>query len=267
MQFKRLIYIGLVFALFSCKKGKDKYPDTDLGGHACAGLNASNSLFHDNSKEAFEYALSFSEIEAIEIDVRISKDTTPWLFHDDLLNHETSGTGCIAERNDTYLSNLHYSGLKHEKLARINDLPQDLQGKKLVVDFRELSGCDALPQDSLVLIKGLLKLRDHFKNTSISILCNSARFLGVFHSWGWQKILYSYNYSHFSSYPTSIPFDGVCWSNDDCSSSDVQMVKEQGKSVILFSVRSPKTIRKALKKHPSILLVDNLKEGINEKFR
>lgn len=259
--------ILLLFLLLGCKKGKDLYPETILGGHACAGLNASNSPYHDNSKEAFEYALSYPEIGAIEIDVRISKDTTAWLFHDDRLDETTNGTGCVSDRSDAYLMNLKYRGLKNEKLVRAIDLPADLKGTQLIVDFRELSGCDLQPADSVVLVQGLRDINEHFYNTSITVICNSTRLLSVFQTWGWKKFLYSYNYTHFYNYQTYIPFDGVCWSSSVCSEEEVQAVKSTGKEVVLFSVRSPKTIRKALKKHPNIILVDNLKEGINEKFR
>lgn len=261
------LYILAIIALFACKKGSDKFPATQLVGHAGSGLHSTTSPFHDNTKESVEYALSFEQIEGVEVDIRVSKDGTAWMYHNTLLDDETNGTGCVATSSDDYLSSLHYRGLKNERLARLIDLPQDLKGRTLMIDFRNISGCDNSIQDSVLLVHALEQAKNHFAGNQVYILCNDASFLSVFQSWGWKLFLNSYNLSHFQNYPTPLPFDGVCWSNDDCTAADIQTIKSQGKQVILFSLRAPKSVRKALKKEANFILIDNLKEGIIEKFR
>lgn len=270
----RLGYIHRLFhtvflagVLASCHKGKDKFPSTELGGHACSGLYSSMSLYHDNSLEAFQYALSFKELSCIEVDVHISKDTTAWMFHDSSLEKETNGNGCISELSDSYLFGIHYTGLKNENLARVIDLPKDLKGKSLIIDLRESSECSNGLIDSTRLVTALMKIKNHFHNTPIAVVYNTSRLNALFSSWGWKSYLSSYNKLHFLNYPTNFSFNGACFSHEDCSKEDLIELKQLGYSVIVMGAKSPKQLRRALKKEPSILLVDDIKEAINEKYR
>ncbi len=58
---------------------------------------------------------------------------------------------------------------------------------------------------------------------------------------------------------------GLMAKNSKISKEEVGQLKAQGKKIIIFEVRSPKSIRKALKKRPDYLVTDDLRATIIEK--
>jgi len=73
----------------------------------------------ENSAEAIDAAIA-QNYESIEVDVRLSWDRTPWLFHDATLEHVTDGTGYISDATDAYLGGLL---LKDRQGQKTNDHP------------------------------------------------------------------------------------------------------------------------------------------------
>lgn len=69
-------------------------------------LAAHRGLWEDvpeNTREAID-AARLAGIETIEIDVRLSKDGTPWLLHDYTLDRTTTGRGLVSMNSDATLS-------------------------------------------------------------------------------------------------------------------------------------------------------------------
>lgn len=265
MRFSYFLLITVM--LFACSKKKDRYPSVQLGSHACSGLAVSSALYHDNSLEAYNYALSYQEITVIEMDIHISANGTAWLFHDANLAPESTGNGCIPEMQDTELAALHYTTLEKEKLTRLSDLPGDLGGKLLLLDLRELNSCSGELLDSLLIFTALEKATVHFYNGQIGIVSNTNRFLQAFQSKGWITYHNAYNAGHFMDYPGKQWYSGTCIRNSDISEEEVKTIKSAGYEVVLYDVRSPKGIRKAFKKHPDYVLTDDIKAAILEKYR
>ena len=58
----------------------DKKAQYDRFGHAGMGMDIAYSIYHDNSEEAIDLALSLPSINGVEMDVRMSKDGTLWLY-------------------------------------------------------------------------------------------------------------------------------------------------------------------------------------------
>lgn len=63
-----------------------------IGHRGCAGYAPENTL------EAIHTAADMG-IEWVELDVKLSKDQVPIIFHDDTLDRTTNGSGPVAERN------------------------------------------------------------------------------------------------------------------------------------------------------------------------
>jgi glycerophosphoryl diester phosphodiesterase len=103
--------------LFACNKS-ESYPEVQIFGHAGMGMNIGYSIYHDNSEESIDLALSLPNIDGVEMDVRMSKDSTLWLFHENRLEATTNGIGCIADLHDYEIAQLHYKSI-HGK-ARLN---------------------------------------------------------------------------------------------------------------------------------------------------
>lgn len=266
MSSRYLIAI-VIIGLFSCKKQKDEYPATSVGGHACAGLHISSSNYHDNSLEAYKYARSFETILMVEVDVQMSSDGTLWLFHDPTLDEESTGEGAIPQKNDTYLSGVKYNSLEKERLIRLLDLPADLKGIRLLLDLKESDGSESGLIDSTALIDAMNLVKQYFYNGDLGMITNTGRFLPTFKGLGFKIYYNAVNANQFLSYSNASISDGALFRNSDISISDVNSVKSFGKEVILYDVRSPNGIKSAFEKSPNYLLTDDIKATLIEKYK
>jgi glycerophosphoryl diester phosphodiesterase len=263
----RLIIGTIVWVLVSCKKHKDLYPDTLIGGHACAGLHISSSNYHDNSLEAYRYARSFENVLLVEADAQISADGTIWLFHDPELSVESTGSGFIPQKEDDYLSGLKYRSLEKEGVIRLSDLPADLKGIRLILDLKESDGTETGIIDSARVIDALKQAKQYFYNGKLAIVTNSRRFVPTIKGLGYFVYYNVVNGNEYLSYADKMVADGAVFRNSDIGISDVNVVKSLGKEVIIYDVRSVKGIRSALEKSPDYLLTDDIKATLIEKYK
>ena len=263
----RYLIMMIILSAFSCKKHTDLYPDTIIGGHACAGLHISSSNYHDNSLEAYKYARSFETVLIVEVDAQLSKDGTLWLFHDPELNVESTGEGTIPQKNDAYLSGLKYNSLEKERLIRLLDLPADLKGIRLLIDLKESDGSESGLIDSTALIDAMNLAKQYFYNGDLGMVTNTGRFLPTIKTLGFKIYYNAVNASQFLSYSNSSISDGAVFRNSEISISDVNSVKSLGKEVIIYDVRSPDGIRSAFEKTPTYLLTDDIKATLIEKYK
>ncbi|AEA45257.1 glycerophosphodiester phosphodiesterase [Fluviicola taffensis] len=268
MCFKGMFtFIFLLLFSTACRKSENRFPDTKIGGHACAGLSVSNNNYHDNSLEAYKYARSFEGVEVIEVDVQLSKNGTLWLFHDRELSDQSSGTGAVAQVEDSYLSTLKYRSLEKEKLIRLEDLPADLKGLTLQLDLKESDGTTSGFIDSTTLLQALIQAQSYFSNGNLEIISNSGRFVPTMKSLGFTVYLDAINAAYFFNHPMNTYADGASFRNSEITDSDVNSIKFAGKKVIIYDVRSATGIVSAFEKKPTVLLTDDIKATLIEKYK
>lgn len=260
-------FLALMLILFSCGKAKDRFPATQIGGHACAGLQISGSNYHNNSLEAYKYARSFANVPVIEVDVQLSKDGTLWMFHDLKLEDESTGTGAVAQHDDGYLSGLHYKSLEKERVIRLQDLPADLRGIYLLVDLKESDGTGLTLIDSARLLQAMQQTTAYFHNGKVGFITNSGRFMPTMKSLGYTVYNDAIDAEQFLTSANAAISDGVCFRNSAVTVSDVHAIQALGKQVILYDVRSPKGIKSAFNKFPDYLLTDDIKATLIEKYK
>lgn len=259
-------FIGLIsLFLFACKR-EDRFDQVTLVAHACSGLLTSTTPYHDNSEEAFSYAMALKGIDAIEVDVQLSGDGTLWLFHDPELSAETNGSGCISELTDAYLSSIHYTTQEKEKLIRLQDLPQNLEGKKLILDLRHNNGCSNQSIDGTLVFNAVQQLVSEKKWTDLVLILGNPSWTELFSSLGFEIYVNAYDLNYYDA--LNVPqAAGPCIRSSMITKEEVNKIHQDGKKVIIFDVRSPKGIRKALKKYPDLLMVDDPRAAIIEKYR
>lgn len=253
--------------LSSCEKGKDLYPATHLGAHAGAGLHISSSIYHDNSLNAVNYALSFDEIKMIEVDIQLSKNHTWWLFHDIDLNEETNGKGKIQFLTDDEISQIKYTSINRESLCRLTDLPVDLAGKTLILDLRETDGTEFGLIDSTAMISSLQKVVEHFNQQHLVVVSATGRYLETLKQLGFEVYLNAQNALDFFQMNKAEIASGAFFRNSTINETDIRSLAQNGKKSVIYDVRSPKGIKNAFKKQPFCVLTDDIPKGIIEKFK
>ena len=262
----RIIIVFLV--LSSCSKQKN-FEQIKVYGHAGMGMEILNSVYHANSKEAIEMALSIEGCEGVEMDVQLSKDNQLWLFHDNNLADETNGDQCVNQLNSEELAQIHYTTVHKEKLAKFNDLDLNkLKGKELYLDIRHATECENKFVNKQAFISALLAspiCQD--PKIHVHIILSTEYWINDFINSGFSVYQEVYDeeksVSIFNSYPN---LAGIVIKNNTISKEKVHEVRHLDKKVIIFEIRSPKGIRTALKKYPDAVITDDIRATLIEKY-
>lgn len=114
-----------------------KRPDyTPLMGHYYAhrGLHDNNSDAPENSMAAFKKAVDAGY--GIELDVQLSKDRIPVVFHDDTLNRVCGVDGYVKDYTYEELQQFHLCQSR-EKIPKLKDFLEMVNGRvPLIIEFK-----------------------------------------------------------------------------------------------------------------------------------
>ena len=92
--------------------------------HRCGG-----ALTPENTLAGLRVAAALG-IRAVEFDVMLSADGTPWLIHDETLERTTNGQGRVCDASDAVLRGLDAGGFQHPAFAG-ERLPTFVEAAKL----------------------------------------------------------------------------------------------------------------------------------------
>jgi glycerophosphoryl diester phosphodiesterase len=262
MRFVKIFFLGIV--LFGCTKS-EHVKNILVFGHAGMGLSMLNSIYHDNSKEAVSLALNLPTSNGVEVDVRLSADGTLWLYHDEWLEAETNGKGCLSELIDFQLSELYYQTFKQEKLVKLMDvLPLLNDGQTLFVDLKQVNSCrnenvDFEPlmnafEDQLAGYHGQVKIICSYKYWLNDLAQHYDTFYSADNVEEGKEIILNYPL-----------IKGLVVRNEAINKQEISWIKNQHKEVYLFDIRSLKGIRKAYAKKPTGIFADELRKALEER--
>jgi glycerophosphoryl diester phosphodiesterase len=261
MSFKLFLFVALV--LFSCKKG-NKDSSSLVIGHGGMGVQFSGSIFHDNSKEAFDLALSLNGCDGIEIDVRLSKDGDLWAYHDNDLKQETDLDGCIEESTFEQLNGTKYKGFGGEKLIRLIDLKLTTNNKIILLDIHADNACSGGVSNMQSYIAALNNLPSELKDPSrVRMIVSNQDWIPHFLNEGYSVLFNSPVTEEidaiFNSFPAT---SGAVIQNDKIEKPQVDNYLQAGKSVYIFAVRSPKALKEVSVKNPTGVMSDDVQGAI-----
>ena len=266
MNFNGLFIIGVLFcSLFSCEKKYTGKPIPILA-HAASGLYNPKRLHAENSKEAIDYALSFEGLAGLELDVQMSKDATIWLFHDENLAENTSGKGRIIENSDEALSEVTYNSLNRAKIVRLKDVDfsSAIGTKDVFLDIKvQFDLLDSVSLD--LFFSQLLEFKTKYAPfVNMHIILKNHWEMDLFNAYGIDEFFAGATSFNRAIEAMSLGYKGVFIRNNNISTEEVLALKESGMKVVLFDVRTLYSIRRALKKNPDFLMVEDFKTAILE---
>lgn len=262
-MFYRKSILFIILLLSSCSKDLDNH-EVPILGHAATGLFNPQQMFKENTAEAVSYALSFEDLAGIEIDIQLSQDGTFWLYHDENLSSQTNGNGLLCESSDEYLNTVHHKTLNQERLTTLNDLNfEDVSTSKVVfLDLKFISYCTL---DSIQMDQMAKELNDLLVNKADQIsfypIVLGIENKDIFKNNGFDKI-----YADASSFKDGIQkldsgFDGIFVRNANLDKQKVNELMQKGE-VVLFDLRTPGTVKKALRKNPDFLMVEEFRTAL-----
>ena len=263
----KIVSFVLLILVIGCSKKKG-YEQIAIIGHAATGLEIVNSVYHDNSKEAVEFALSIDGCDGVEIDIQLSQDGNLWLYHDEQLQSQTNASGCIFEKQTDQLNEVNYSTVAKEKLVSLDELDfSRFQGKELFLDFRHYSFCsESFVSVNQVLAKLMALQINNPENFKLNCILSNENWITPFLNAGFSVCFSIFSMSEYQHIQENYTITSYIVKNDDFSKEQVETIKRVGKKVYIFEMRSPKGIRKALNKMPDGVLTDDIRATLIEKY-
>lgn len=140
------------------KQGEEEYNSTSdvLPVKVCA-----HAAFWDNSGSAAENSLKnfqsnvSNETEIIEIDIQITKDGIPVLFHDNELDTKTDSKGKISDKNWSEVQNISYLKDKTQKISSLQQVATIAKGKKVILQLDKCGAQELTIINDLGIFKGM----------------------------------------------------------------------------------------------------------------
>lgn len=256
----KIICIFLLLFITQCKK-KVHYENILVLGHAVSGLQYLGTLPHDNSKEAIDWALSQYGVDGIEVDVQTSLDSTAWLYHDEKLESQTNGNGCIFELNDEYLINTHYKSFSKEKILRLNEVEElKISNKTLLLDVRHYNYCQSKIVDVSLVLKGIGNVNT-IKKAKTIVLLNNPAWISAFKNEGYEVLFAVYSIKEAREW-YSKNVDGFIVKNTAFNQNEIEEIKSNGKKVFIFDIKSANSIREAFSKFPDGVITDDIMRAL-----
>jgi glycerophosphoryl diester phosphodiesterase len=119
--------------------------------------------YHGNTLEAI-YESLHHPVAGIEIDIRLSKDHVPFLFHDDTLGESTNGSGKPEKYTWSQLQKLSYTTPEKERIPSLEEVLR-------LIEYRKFSFLDIKTSHfrNAPFVKQLAKLiyKYHLQNTVV----------------------------------------------------------------------------------------------------
>lgn len=261
-MFGRWILLIALILLVSCQKEAEN--SIEIWGHAGTGLQRMDGN-PDNSLEAIKKAWYKYKVSGIEVDIQMSKDGTLWLYHDEYLESKTSGTGCISEMNDEYLSEVKYydkPGLHiNIPLTKLEDAlkiaPHQAQ---IMLDIRTVNFCKKEQVNFNEVIDQIVTLKEKYEHIQFYIATFSDSFLQICKNKGLDNLfLESINITEDKGIIVNNSYRGTVIKNNNINKEQVQSLKDLGIEVMIFEVRSLAGFNIAKNKNPNQILSDHLK--------
>ena len=260
------VYFLVIVSFFSCQKETKNFNSIGILGHVGTGLYNPFQFYPGNSENAINYALSFGEVEGIELDVQISEDGGLWLFHDSELENQTNGSGKIGNLLNSDLSQITYKSLDNVPLARLTEINWASNGNKVVFLDIKKNGCD-YNFDLFGLLDSCIQIMVT-ENVNIEFICNvnDSNLALEFIENGYEIYRDINSFQAGQQMLLEMNLAGFFVRHYQLSETEIEYFKLQNIGIALFEIRSPQTIRESLKKNPNYILVEDIKSAIIEKY-
>jgi glycerophosphoryl diester phosphodiesterase len=239
-------------------------------GHAGLGFFSPLNPFNPypaNSMTSLTKALA-AGADGLEVDVHLSQDGIPILFHDLRLEPMTPAQGLIEEKPAASVIGLPYRGgffydlFQEEQVVSFENLLQQLQAypqlPDLHIDLRQEG-----PPRTAYYARTLLALlnRYHYPVQKLTFISPEVAVLQVFQQ---QEPRASYLLDSKGDFEAVLRLavahrlQGLVLNARDVDPARMQRLRQQGLQVVLFGPKSPLSIYKALLLEPDALEVNNV---------
>lgn len=256
------LLVFLIFGVSACNKTTE-YTSL-LIGHAGAGMKNPKHPFHHNTENAIDYACGFESVAGVELDARFSLDYELMFFHDDDMEEETGHSACISSKSYQELQAIKYK--TNEAIVALKDYNWNkAKGKQVFLDLKLYNSCDNQWNDT-ALVKAQLTaaINQLAGKVQLKLIVNHAFWIPILSSLP-AELYYSIGTDEELKQLKNNPYlAGFCIKNSKITKEQTKQLQSIEKKVLIFDVRSPKSIRSALEKQADYIMVDDIQSALIE---
>lgn len=239
-------------------------------GHAGLGFLSPLNPFNPypaNSITSLTRALD-AGVDGLEVDIHLSQDGVPILFHDPQLESMTSARGLIEEKPAEVVIGLPYRGgliydlFHQEKVASFEELLQQIQAYPqkpyLHLDLRQEG-----QERSVYYARALLKLLDQYQYPvdKLTVISEQVQLLQAFRQQEPRITCLLDSQGDFEAVLDAVlknDFPGLVINAADMTPQRMRRVRQHRLQVVLFGPKAPQSIYKAVLLGPDALQVNNV---------
>jgi len=270
-----LLAISLLLSA-GCGKPDGTFPGPDGGriyivGHGGSGFS-DQAEFPPNSWPSATRAVEYYNADGVEVDVQMSRDRIPFMFHDQNLESASSCSGCVYAYNAADLGRCRFksfSGAAGGRLSRVEDLIARFAARKIkplvFLDLKVPGDCFRTKEERRAYgyaVLGALDtiIKKYAARDWVILQCASRRWLAYSRSrFPDMRLMLDYiEVKEDIDYAAEQNLYGVAGSSQALSPEEVQYAHEKGLHVQLYGVKLQGDIADALDKSPDYFLADNI---------
>lgn len=151
-----LLTLGITLAIVIDKIRKSGFFKKVLVCSHITNVDADGRTKAENNLKNIEILLD-NDVDIIEMDIQITKDGVPVLFHDETLDAKTDGSGMISSQNWGDISNVRYNADSSQGITKFEDAVELLKksGKKTIFQLDKCNAYEIGKMNELGLFKGV----------------------------------------------------------------------------------------------------------------
>jgi glycerophosphoryl diester phosphodiesterase len=211
----------------------------------------------------------------VEVDIRLSQDGVPVLYHDHTLASMTDGEGCVSHTSAADLQRLNYRGgwpydwFQHEKISTFETLLGQLVKRPvfpyLHLDLHEDDACSANDSArSRMLARRLVELLGQYRVPAerVLILTNRPTTLAYLHQLQPTIPLgleFTGEFEQGMAALATTAVQAVVLHKDDVTPERVARIHEAGREIVVFGGRSGQAVKRVVAARPDAYQVDNVR--------
>lgn len=121
----------------------------------CSHLTAiENGSKAENNAQNIDLLLD-NGIQMIEVDIQVTRDGVPVLFHDNTLDEKTNGSGAIKNQNWSSLKSVRYNRDRSKGITTLEEAIDLIKGKDVILQLDKCNDSEITTISKLGLFKGV----------------------------------------------------------------------------------------------------------------
>lgn len=249
--------------LISCNK-ESLNPSVKMIGHGISGFGLFNQMFPSNSESGLKYALSFSDLDAIEVDIQLTKDSLFVCYHNEFLEDKTTGTGAVFETILKDVMKVNYLSFNNEKIMTFEEFSShDLSSVEVFLDVKTYQ---VIPPEDRELYIALIEdaiLKLNCKK--VGVFLEDESILSALDGTLADRYVHVVDFESGKVEVANHQYEGVISRNSTLNKEEWRYFKENGLKSVIFDVKANSSYQTALNKQTDYIEIDDIANGLEYK--